>query len=67
MAGMAAVAVTVVTVAAMAVDSGSQKVQRESEKLYFHTSITYEWSEFRSKTHRIWNRRPAPDLLPMSF
>ena len=23
-----------------AVDSGSQKVQRESEKLYFHTSVT---------------------------
>ena len=23
---------------------------------YFHTTIPYEWSEFRSKTHRIWNR-----------
>jgi hypothetical protein len=36
-------------------DSGSQKVQRESEKLYFHTSIPHEWRAFRSKIYRIWN------------
>ena len=32
-------------------DSGSQKVQRESEKLYFHASVTFELRVGYMKTH----------------
>ena len=33
-------------------DSGSQKVQREGENLYFHTSVTFEQRMGYLKTHR---------------
>ena len=37
-------------------DSGSQKVQRECEKLYFHTSVTFERPSVPPQTQR--ERRP---------
>ena len=44
-----------------------QKVQREGENLYFHTSVTFELLGYKRKTMRQSIGRPAPVPNPMSF
>ena len=55
-------------------DSGSQKLQRESEKLYFHTSVTFERPcddvfvyllKLNGNQSGAWGPAPVPN--PMSF
>ena len=33
----------------------SKRCDVKVKSWYFHTTIPYEWSEFQSKTHWIWN------------
>ena len=57
-----------VTVPSLAIiDPGSQKVQRESENLYFRTSFTFELILLHLKTHRRGKSigRPAPVPNPL--
>ena len=48
-------------------ETGSQKVQRECEKLYFHTSLSVKLLSAHLRTHRQSIGRPAPAPNPMSF
>jgi hypothetical protein len=48
-------------------DSEPQKVQRESDNLYFHTSVTFELSMVHRKSHRQSIGDPVPVPNPKSF